>query len=163
MLQINTDPVGKGKERACFVHPDDPQKAIKISIGDSSEQSRREIKFYQKRQKSGSDSDQHTPRFYGLCETSLGQGIVVDMIRDQVIFQHASNRIAIQLPVRLRAGCPDGRAFACIQCPELDARPVDRLRHGAPQRVYFPRQVALANAADGGITTHLPQRRDVLR
>jgi hypothetical protein len=83
MLQINTDPVGKGKERACFVHPDDPQKAIKISIGDSSEQSRREIKFYQKRQKSGSDSDQHTPRFYGLCETNLGQGIVVDMIRDQ--------------------------------------------------------------------------------
>ena len=82
MLQINTDPVGKGKERACFVHPDDPQKAIKVAHGDASEQSRRETRFYQKLQKRGG-SDQHIPRFYGLCETNLGQGIVVDMIRDQ--------------------------------------------------------------------------------
>jgi hypothetical protein len=82
MLQINTDPVGKGKERACFVHPDDPQKAIKISLGDVSEQSRREIKFYQKLQKRGG-GDPHIPRFYGLCDSNLGQGIVVDMIRDQ--------------------------------------------------------------------------------
>jgi hypothetical protein len=83
MLQINTDPIGKGKERACFVHPDDPQKAIKISIGNVSEQSRREIKFYQKLQQRDDGIDPHIPRFYGLCETSLGQGIVVDLIRDQ--------------------------------------------------------------------------------
>lgn len=82
MLQINTDPVGKGKERTCFVHPDDPQKAIKVPHGDISEQSHREIKFYQKLYKRGG-SDQHIPRFYGLCETDLGTGIVVDMIRDQ--------------------------------------------------------------------------------
>jgi hypothetical protein len=82
MLQINTDPVGKGKERACFIHPDDPQKAIKIPHGDISEQSRREIRFYQKLYKHGG-SDQHIPRFYGLYETNLGTGIVVDMIRDQ--------------------------------------------------------------------------------
>ena len=83
MLQINTDPIGRGKERTCFVHPDDPQKAIKISIGDVNEQSRREIKFYQKLQKRGGCSDPHIPGFYDLCETSLGQGIVVDLIRDQ--------------------------------------------------------------------------------
>ena len=83
MLQINTDPIGKGKERACFVHPDDPQKAIKISIGSVSEQSRREIKFYQKLVKRDGDIDPHIPRFYGLCETNLGQGLVVDLIRDQ--------------------------------------------------------------------------------
>jgi hypothetical protein len=82
MLQINTDPVGKGKERACFVHPDDPQKGVKVAHGDISQQSRREIKFYQKLQKRGG-SDPHIPRFYGLCETNLGQGVVVDMIRDQ--------------------------------------------------------------------------------
>jgi hypothetical protein len=82
MLQINTDPVGKGKERACFTHPDDAQKAIKISFGDVSEQSRREIKFYQKLQRRGG-SDPHIPTFYGLCESNRGQGIVVDMIRDQ--------------------------------------------------------------------------------
>ncbi len=82
MLQINTDPVGKGKERICFVHPDDSQKAIKVSHGDISKQSRREIKFYQKLYKRGG-SDPHIPHFYGLCKTNLGQGIVVDMIRDQ--------------------------------------------------------------------------------
>jgi hypothetical protein len=82
MLQINTDPVGKGKERACFAHPDDAQKAIKISFGDVNEQSRREIKFYQKLRRRGG-SDPHIPAFYGLCETNRGQGIVVDMIRDQ--------------------------------------------------------------------------------
>jgi len=82
MLQINTDPVGKGKERTCFAHPDDPQKAIKIPHGDINEQSRREIRFYQKLYKRGGGG-QHIPRFYGLCETNLGAGIVVDMIRDQ--------------------------------------------------------------------------------
>jgi len=83
MLQITTDPIGKGKERVCFVHPDDPQKAIKISIGSISVQSRREIKFYQKLKQRDDAHDPHIPRFYGLCETSLGQGIVVDLIRDQ--------------------------------------------------------------------------------
>lgn len=83
MLQINTDPVGEGKERSCFVHPDDPQKAIKISRGEINQQSRREIKFYRRLQKRGGVNDPHVPRFYGLCETSLGQGIVVDLIRDQ--------------------------------------------------------------------------------
>lgn len=82
MLQINTDKIGKGKERACYVHPDDPQKAIKIPIGSITDQSRREIKFYQKLQKRGG-GDPHIPIFYGICETNLGQGIVVELIRDQ--------------------------------------------------------------------------------
>jgi hypothetical protein len=83
MLQIITDPIGKGKERECFVYPDDPQKAIKISIGSVIEQSRREIKFYQKLKQRDDVNDPHIPRFYGLCETNLGQGIVIDLICDQ--------------------------------------------------------------------------------
>ena len=82
MLQIDTDPIGEGKERACFVHPDDPQKAIKIPTGVTNQQTRREIRFYQKLQKRGGN-DPHIPRFYGLRETNLGQGIVVDLILDQ--------------------------------------------------------------------------------
>ena len=82
MLQINTDPVGKGKERACFVHPDDSQKAIKISHGDTSEQSRREIRFYQKLQKRGGGGP-HIPRFDGLCDSNLDRGIVDEMLRQQ--------------------------------------------------------------------------------
>jgi len=82
MLQINSDPIGKGRERACYVHPEDPRKAIKISAGKVSAQSRREIKFYRKLQKRGGVVDEHIPNFYGLCETNLGQGIVVDLIRN---------------------------------------------------------------------------------
>ena len=83
MLQINTDPIGQGKERSCFVHPDDPHKAIKISIGDIDEQSRRDIKFYQKLKRRNLRGAPHVPGFYGLCDTNLGQGIVVDLIRDR--------------------------------------------------------------------------------
>ena len=82
MLQINSDPIGKGRERACYVHPEDPRKAIKISAGKVSAQSRREIKFYRKLQKRGGVVEEHIPNFYGLCETNLGQGIVVDLIRN---------------------------------------------------------------------------------
>lgn len=82
MLQINSDPIGKGKERACYVHPEDPRKAIKISTEKVSAQSRREIKFYRGLKKRGGVVDEHIPNFYGLCETNLGQGIVVDLIRN---------------------------------------------------------------------------------
>ena len=82
MLQINSDPIGKGRERACYVHPEDPRKAIKIPTGKISKQSKREIKFYRSLQKRGGVVDEHIPKFYGLCETNLGQGIVVDLIRN---------------------------------------------------------------------------------
>ena len=83
MLQINTDPIGRGKERSCFVHPEDPQKAVKISMGGNDEQSRREIKFYQKLKRRKVSGAPYVPGFYGLCETNLGRGIVVDLIRDR--------------------------------------------------------------------------------
>jgi hypothetical protein len=82
MLQIIKGPIARGKQRACYVHPDDPRKAIKISSGDINTQSRREIKFYRKLQKRGGVDEKHIPKFYGLCETNLGQGIVVDLIRN---------------------------------------------------------------------------------
>jgi len=82
MLQINSEPIGRGKERACYVHPEDPRKAIKISTGKISTQSRREIKFYRGLEKRGGVTDKHIPNFYGLCDTNLGQGIVVDLIRN---------------------------------------------------------------------------------
>ena len=82
MLQIIKDPIGRGKERACYVHPDDPRKAIKISTGEINTKSKREIRFYRKSQRRGDVDEKHIPKFYGLCETNLGQGIVVDLIRN---------------------------------------------------------------------------------
>jgi hypothetical protein len=82
MLQITRDPIGKGKERMCFVHPEDPRKAVKVPIGGSSQQSRREIRFYRKLKKRGGTTGIHVPRFYGLSETNLGEAMVVDLIRN---------------------------------------------------------------------------------
>ncbi len=82
MLQITKKPIGMGKERICFVHPEDPRLAIKIARNKVSEQSKREIKFYLKLQKHDDVEDRHIPKFHGLCETNKGQGIVVDLIRN---------------------------------------------------------------------------------
>lgn len=82
MLQITKKPIGMGKERMCFVHPEDPRLAIKIAREKVSEQSKREIKFYRKLQKRDDVEYKHIPRFHGLCETNKGQGIVVDLIRN---------------------------------------------------------------------------------
>lgn len=82
MLQITKKPIGMGKERMCFVHPEDPRLAIKIARDKVSEQSKREIRFYRRLQKSGGSEEEHIPRFHGLCETNKGEGIVVDLIRN---------------------------------------------------------------------------------
>ena len=82
MLQITSEPIGRGRERACYVHPEDPAKAIKIAHGDTNKQSRREIAFYRDLERRGLEYVEHVPRFYGLCTTDRGDGIVVELIRD---------------------------------------------------------------------------------
>jgi hypothetical protein len=82
MLQITSQPIGKGKERACYIHPEDPRKAIKISIGKVNQQTRRDIKFYRGLARRETGESHHIPKFYGLCETNLGKGMVVDLIRN---------------------------------------------------------------------------------
>jgi len=82
MLQITSKPIGRGKERACYIHPEDPRKAIKLPMGKVREQTRRDIKFYRRLNKLGTTENAHIPGFYGLCETNLGEGMVVDLIRN---------------------------------------------------------------------------------
>ena len=81
MIEITADPIGTGRERSCYVHPEDPRKAIKIQLGKSDQQTRREIRFYKKLAKRRL-RDAHLPRCYGYSDTNLGRGIVVDLIRD---------------------------------------------------------------------------------
>ncbi len=82
MLQLTSQPIGRGKERACYVHPDDPRKAIKVPFGKVDQQTRREIRFYRKLARRNSGENRHIPQFYGTCETNLGKGIVVDLVRN---------------------------------------------------------------------------------
>jgi hypothetical protein len=82
MLKIISEPIGKGRERACYVHPEDPRLAIKMPMGEVSEQTQRDLKFYRKLKKRGLKGIAQVPDYHGLCETNLGRGIVVDMVRN---------------------------------------------------------------------------------
>jgi hypothetical protein len=82
MLKITSKPIGTGRERACYVHPEDPRLAIKMPMGEVSDQTQRDLKFYRKLKKRGIKGNPHVPDFHGLCDTNLGRGLVVDLIRN---------------------------------------------------------------------------------
>ena len=62
---------------------------------------------------------------------------------------------AIRGAVVLRPRRPDRRAFAGVEHAELDAGLVGRLGHLAAERVNLADELALREAADGGIAGHL--------
>ena len=82
MLKITSEPIGIGRERACYVHPEDPRLAIKMPMGEVSDQTQRDLRFYRKLRKRGIKGVPHVPDFHGLCDTDRGRGIVVDLIRN---------------------------------------------------------------------------------
>ena len=82
IIQITSDPVGEGKERACYIHPNDPNKAIKVSNKGIEKQTEREVVFYKKLQKRKEVKYTNLPRYYGVVNTNHGRGIVVDLIRN---------------------------------------------------------------------------------
>jgi hypothetical protein len=82
VIQLTSPPIGQGRERTCYVHPDDPSKLIKISGAASNIQSRRDLDFYHRLKDRKDFKYTHLPRFYGTQKTSLGQGLVVDLVRD---------------------------------------------------------------------------------
>jgi hypothetical protein len=81
-LTISSEPIGKGRERSCYLHPDYPALAVKISGPEVGTQSKREIRFYRQLEKRKSFAFTHIPEFHGVVNTNLGRGIVVDLIRD---------------------------------------------------------------------------------
>ncbi len=81
-LQITTDPIGEGQERICYVHPDDPNKLVKVQKGESDKQTRREMKLYRRLMRRKSTNFSQLPRFYGKVQTNLGRGFVTDLVRD---------------------------------------------------------------------------------
>ena len=81
-LEIDGEPIGEGRERICYKHPDDPGKLVKIQKGPSDKQTRRELQLYRRlARRRGTDYSQ-LPRFYGQVKTNLGPGFVTDLIVD---------------------------------------------------------------------------------
>src|ERR1700684_1215699 len=73
------------------------------------------------------------------------------------------DRAPVELPVRLRTRRAHGGPIAGFERSELDAGLVGRACHGTTERIDLAHEVAFADATDGGIAAHGPERFDVLR
>ncbi|RXJ55304.1 YrbL family protein [Candidatus Marinarcus aquaticus] len=86
LILKDEDFVGKGNERACYVHPEDRNKAIKITYEGNnrkiSKQTQLETKYYQELIKRGMNDWKHLPEYFGEVETNKGKGFVVELVRD---------------------------------------------------------------------------------
>ena len=91
---------------------------------------------------------------------------VVDGLLEQhqigLVLQPAPDGGLVEDAIRLRAGGADRRALGAIENAELDAAFIGRRGHRAAQRVDLLHQMALADAADRRVATHLAQRLDVV-
>ena len=77
------------------------------------------------------------------------------MKRSGLRLEHLAHLHAILLLVALRARRPDGGAARGVEQAELDADGVGDLAHDSAERVDFAHQMALGDAADGGVAGHL--------
>lgn len=72
--------IGEGSHRACYEHPDDKERCVKIGEIDSKESCReRDLYRILKKRNISWDALSH---FYGLVETNLGTGAVFELVRD---------------------------------------------------------------------------------
>ena len=70
---------------------------------------------------------------------------------------------AIEFAVGLGARAPDGRAFAAVEQRNWMPARIGDAAHDAIQRIDFPHQMALAEAANGRIAGHLADGRESVR
>jgi hypothetical protein len=73
--------INKGTNRACYVHPEDKNKCIKINISKNKKETKREIWYYKYLEKRKVSYDM-LARYYGMVKTNFGEGEVVELIRD---------------------------------------------------------------------------------
>lgn len=87
MLILNEeDFLAKGNERACYLHPEDKNKAIKVTLENSkrkkNKQTKMEIAYYKQLEKKGLNNWKHLPQYFGEIKTNKGLGFIVEVIRD---------------------------------------------------------------------------------
>lgn len=80
------DFVGKGNERACYLHPEDKNKAVKITYKNNkrkkSKQTKIEVAYYKELLKRGINNWKHLPEYFGEVETNEGKGFIIELIKD---------------------------------------------------------------------------------
>src|SRR6218665_1795615 len=79
-----------------------------------------------------------------------------------LVLQPAADRGLVQQAIGLRARGPHRRAFGTVENAKLYAALVRGQRHRATERIHLLDQMALANAANGGVAAHLAQSLQAL-
>ncbi|MBT3200476.1 MAG: hypothetical protein HN350_11215 [Phycisphaerales bacterium] len=82
ILQIDKSTfIGKGRHRECYVHPEDPDKCVKIIVlGDQTETQREQA--YYRRLDRRKISWSMLSRYCGDVQTNMGPGAVFELVRD---------------------------------------------------------------------------------
>lgn len=81
----NAHLIGKGSERACYAHPTQHNKAIKVTLEEKAKRNKQtntEIKYYKKLMKKEFNDWSHLPKFYGEIQTDKGSGFIVEIVKD---------------------------------------------------------------------------------
>ena len=85
MIRLSAEtPLGTGRHRKCYAHPDDAQRCIKIVYNSGhggDKETQRELKYYAHLSRYLKDWS-GIPRYYGTVETDCGTGYVYDVITD---------------------------------------------------------------------------------
>lgn len=74
--------IGIGTNRACYIHPDDDSKCIKVTISNDFSESNREKKYYNFLKKRNI-SWRMLAKYYGTVETDLGEGLVFELVKNE--------------------------------------------------------------------------------
>ncbi len=83
-MQITLDDsylFSRGTNRGCYIHPQDNNKCIKITISGNPKETNKEIKYYNFLKKRGI-SWKMISLYYGNIDTNLGKGECVELIKD---------------------------------------------------------------------------------
>lgn len=72
--------IGKGRDRACYMHPDNPNLCIKVALQEE-KQSKREKDYLAFLHKKNRDLS-HVSQFKGFIQTNFGAGYIFELARD---------------------------------------------------------------------------------
>ena len=119
------------------------------------------------RQHHGARQELQTDLRHGADDPVAFDDQIIDGLLEQpqirLVFQARADGGLVQNTVGLGARGANCRAFRGIQDAKLDAGLVGGNRHRAAHGIDFLDQMALADAADGGVARHLAQCLNIMR
>ena len=86
LILKDEDFIAKGSERACYLHPEDGSRTVKITYKGNkrkkNKQSAKEISYYKELEKKSMNNWKHLPQYFGEVTTNFGEGFILELIRD---------------------------------------------------------------------------------